>query len=54
MRIACLLDRDFEDAEFRKPDEALRSAGHEVVVSDLDAFAKPSLSVLGCSSGARA
>jgi protease I len=32
MRIACLLTNDFEDSEFQKPAEALRSAGHDVVV----------------------
>ena len=32
MRIACLLDTDFEDSEFRKPYDAFRKAGHEVVV----------------------
>lgn len=32
MRIACLLDNDFEDSEFRKPTDALRAAGHDVVV----------------------
>lgn len=37
MRIACLLDKDFEDSEFRKPCEALRSAGHEVVVVGFEA-----------------
>jgi protease I len=37
MRIACLLDSGFEDSEFRKPYEALRAAGHEVVVVGFDA-----------------
>ena len=37
MRIACLLDKDFEDSEFRKPCEALRAAGHEVVVIGFEA-----------------
>jgi protease I len=32
MRIACLLDSDFEDSEFEKPYRALRDAGHDVVV----------------------
>ena len=32
MRIACLLDNSFEDSEFRKPYDALRDDGHEVVV----------------------
>jgi protease I len=37
MRIACLLDTDFEDSEFRKPYDCLREAGHEVVVIGLEA-----------------
>jgi protease I len=37
MRIACLLDVDFEDSEFRKPYDAFREAGHEVVVIGLEA-----------------
>ena len=32
MRIACLLDSDFEDSEFRKPYEAFIGAGHEVLI----------------------
>ncbi|MGZ3439277.1 MAG: DJ-1/PfpI/YhbO family deglycase/protease [Polyangia bacterium] len=32
MRIACVLAEGFEDSEFRKPYDALRDAGHEVVV----------------------
>jgi protease I len=32
MRIACLLTNDYEDSEFQKPYQALREAGHEVVV----------------------
>jgi protease I len=32
MRVACLLDSDFEDSEFRKPYDAFKSAGHEVLV----------------------
>ncbi len=40
MRIACLLDNDFEDSEFRKPDDAFKAAGHEVVVIGFDADAK--------------
>jgi putative intracellular protease/amidase len=46
MRIACLLDKDFEDSEFRKPCEALRVAGH-------DAFSRASLSVLGYAASGR-
>jgi len=37
MRIACLLDSGYEDSEFRKPYEAFRGAGHEVVVIGLEA-----------------
>jgi protease I len=40
MRIACLLDTDFEDSEFRKPYEAFTAAGHTVVVIGLRADAK--------------
>ena len=36
MRIACLLDSDFEDMEFRKPYDALRAAGHRVTVIGLE------------------
>lgn len=32
MRVACLLDSDFEDSEFRKPFDAFVKAGHQVVV----------------------
>ena len=32
MRIACVLAEGFEDSEFRKPYDAFRDAGHEVVV----------------------
>ena len=35
MRVACLLDSDFEDSEFRKPYDALAGAGHQVVVIGL-------------------
>ncbi len=35
MRVACVLDSDFEDAEFRRPCDALRQAGHEVTVIGL-------------------
>ncbi len=37
MRIACLLDSDFEDSEFRKPFDALRGAGHDVTVIGTEA-----------------
>ena len=40
MRIACLLDNDFEDSEFRKPYDAFKAAGHEVVIIGLTADAK--------------
>ena len=39
MRIACLLDNDFEDSEYRKPHEALRASGHDVVVIGFEAGA---------------
>ncbi|HEY2747758.1 MAG TPA: type 1 glutamine amidotransferase domain-containing protein [Polyangia bacterium] len=32
MRIACVLAEGFEDSEFKKPFDAFRDAGHEVVV----------------------
>ena len=32
MRVACLLDTDYEDSEFRLPYDALGAAGHEVTV----------------------
>jgi len=32
MRIACLLDSDFEDSEFRKPYDAMQGAGHQVTI----------------------
>jgi len=32
MRIACVLSEGFEDSEFRVPYDALRAAGHEIVV----------------------
>lgn len=32
MRVACLLDTDFEDSEYRQPREQLTGAGHDVVV----------------------
>ena len=37
MRIACLVDSGYEDSEFRKPYQAFRAAGHEVVVIGLEA-----------------
>lgn len=40
MRVACLLDSDFEDSEFRGPYDALREAGHEVTVIGLRAGAE--------------
>src|SRR5262245_19600441 len=32
MRIACILADGFEDSELRKPYDAFRAAGHEVIV----------------------
>lgn len=40
MKIACLLASGFEDSEFRKPYDALREAGHEVVIVGLQAGEK--------------
>jgi protease I len=40
MRIACLLDNDFEDSTFRKPYDALEAAGHDVVVIGLERDSK--------------
>jgi len=37
MKVACLLDSDFEDSEFQKPYEAYKQAGHEVTVIGLKA-----------------
>ena len=37
MRVACVLDTDFEDSEFRGPHDALRKAGHEVTIIGLKA-----------------
>jgi protease I len=37
MRVACVLDADFEDSEFRGPHDALRKAGHEVTIIGLKA-----------------
>jgi protease I len=37
LRIACLLDNGFEDAEFEKPYHAFRRAGHEVVIIGFEA-----------------
>jgi protease I len=37
MRIACVLDNDYEDSEFEQPVQKLRDAGHEVVVIGFDA-----------------
>ncbi|HEY0491993.1 MAG TPA: type 1 glutamine amidotransferase domain-containing protein [Candidatus Dormibacteraeota bacterium] len=36
MRIACVLTSGFEDSEFREPYDALRQAGHEVVIVGLE------------------
>jgi protease I len=40
MRIACLLTGGFEDSEFRQPYDALREAGHQVVIVGLEAGQK--------------
>jgi protease I len=32
MRIACVLDVDYEDAEFKQPYDAFRKAGHQVTI----------------------
>ena len=36
MRIACLLDSDFEDSEFKQPYDAFKQAGHQVTVIGLE------------------
>lgn len=36
MRVACVLDSDFEDSEFTVPVQGLRDAGHEVSVVGLE------------------
>jgi protease I len=40
MRVACVLDVDFEDSEFRGPNDSLTKAGHEVIVVGLEAGRK--------------
>jgi protease I len=40
MRVACLLANGFEDSEFRQPYDAVRAAGHEVVIVGLEAGQK--------------
>ena len=37
MRIACVLDSDFEDSEFKQPYDALKQAGHQVTIIGLEA-----------------
>lgn len=37
MRIACLLDSDFEDSEFKQPYDAFIKEGHQVTVIGLEA-----------------
>ena len=37
MRIACVLDANFEDSEFKHPYDAFMEAGHEVAVVGLEA-----------------
>jgi protease I len=40
MKIACLLDSDFEDSEFQKPYEAYEQAGHQLTIVGLKAGAE--------------
>ena len=35
MRIACVLDVDYEDSEFKEPYDAFRKAGHQVTIVGL-------------------
>jgi protease I len=37
MRIACLLDSDFEDSEFKQPYDAFQQTGHRIAVIGLEA-----------------
>jgi protease I len=37
MRIACLLDVDYEDSEFKQPYDAFKQAGHQVTIVGLQA-----------------
>src|SRR6202035_1729863 len=37
MRIACVLDTDYEDSEFKQPYDAFRNAGHQVTIVGLQA-----------------
>src|SRR5437763_16938118 len=37
MRIACVLDTDYEDSEFKEPYDAFRKAGHQVTIIGLKA-----------------
>jgi len=37
MRIACVLDVDYEDSEFKEPFDAFRKAGHQVTIIGLKA-----------------
>src|SRR2546429_7735789 len=37
MRIACVLDTDYEDSEFKEPYDAFRQAGHQVTIIGLKA-----------------
>jgi deglycase len=36
MRIACVLDVDYEDSEFKQPYEAFGKAGHDVIIVGLE------------------
>ncbi|MDQ6743110.1 MAG: type 1 glutamine amidotransferase [Candidatus Dormibacteraeota bacterium] len=40
MKVACLLANGFEDSEFRKPYDALREAGHDVVIVGMESGEK--------------
>src|SRR5207247_2177197 len=36
MRIACVLDVDYEDSEFKQPYDAFKQAGHQVTIVGLE------------------
>ena len=40
MRIACVLDVDYEDSEFKQPYDAFKQAGHQVSIVGLEAGKK--------------
>jgi protease I len=37
MKVACVLAKDFEDSEFKEPYDALKAAGHDVVIVGMKA-----------------